>query len=41
MGHVKYPTFHFFEKLPQVIVVKGQGTLGKDGDRRSFRQAEP
>lgn len=31
MGHVEYSALHFLEKLPQVVMVKGQGTLGRDG----------
>lgn len=30
MGHMKHTAFHFFQKLSQVVMVKGQGTLGTD-----------
>lgn len=36
MGHMKHAALHFFQELPQVIMVKGQGTLGKDKEMLSI-----
>lgn len=33
MGHMKHAALHFLQKLPQVVVVEGQGTLGKDKEK--------